>query len=97
MAEFLVELYVGRTDAAAVESGAERARLGAAELTDEGVPVRLVRPIFVPDDETCFLLYEAPSEEAVRAAALRAALTFERVTEVFTPAREAIPTPRRSA
>jgi hypothetical protein len=86
MAEFLVELYVGRTDAAAVESGAERARLGAAELTREGVPVCFMRSIFVPDDETCFFLFEAPSADVVRAAAQRAALAFERVTEVLTPA-----------
>jgi hypothetical protein len=86
MAEFLVELYVGRTDAAAVESGAERARLGAAELTREGVPVSFMRSIFVPDDETCFFLFEAPSADVVRAAAQRAGLAFERVTEVLTPA-----------
>ena len=56
MAEFLVELYVARGDSAAVEGGAERARAAAEKLTDEGVAIRYVRAIFVPEDETCFFL-----------------------------------------
>jgi len=81
--EFLVELYVSREDAAAVERGAERTRRAAEELTREGTPVRFVRSIFVPEDETCFFLCEAVSAEAVREAARRAALSFERVTEAL--------------
>lgn len=84
MAEFLVELYVSRTDGAAVESGAERARDAAEQLTREGRPVRFVRSIFVPEDETCFYLYEAASAEQVREAARRAALPFERVAKAVS-------------
>jgi hypothetical protein len=83
MPEFLVECYVSRTGGAAVERGAERARLSAAELTREGTAVRYVRSIFVPEDETCFFLYEADSVDAVTAAACHAALPFERVAELF--------------
>ncbi|MDQ3669189.1 MAG: DUF4242 domain-containing protein [Actinomycetota bacterium] len=86
MPEFLVELYVPRTDAAAVEQGAARARLAAAELTREGTPVRYVRSIFVPEDETCFLLCEAGSVDDVRETARRAALSFERIAEALAPA-----------
>lgn len=81
MAEFVVECYVSRTDAGAVERGAERARLAAEELTREGTPVRYLRSIFVPEDETCFFMCEAGSADAVREAARRAALPFERVAE----------------
>lgn len=81
MAEFLIELYASRTDALAVEHGAARARLAAEQLTREGTPVRYVRSIFVPDDETCFVLCEAASADAVREIARRAALTIERVSE----------------
>ena len=81
MAEYLVELYVSRDDRAAVESGAERARAAAENLSDENVPVRYVRAIFVPEDETCFFLYEAGSAEAVREAARRAGLGDERIAE----------------
>jgi uncharacterized protein DUF4242 len=84
VAEFLVELYVSRTDGAAVERGADRARLAAEQLSREGTPVRYLRSLFVPEDETCFYLYEATSAEAVRSAAERAALRFERVAEAVT-------------
>ena len=83
MAEFLVELYVSRTDGAAtVARTAERLRLGADAVTRAGTPVRLVRSIFVAEDETCFLLLEAESAGDVRAAALRAGLGFEHVAEL---------------
>ena len=75
MAEFLVELYVARGDSAAVEGGAERARAAAEKLTDEGEAIRYVRAIFVPEDETCFFLYEAESADVVREATRRAGLS----------------------
>lgn len=83
MAEFLVELYVSRADAAAAERSGQSARCAAEELALQGIPVRYVRSIFVPEDETCFLLYEADSADVVRAAARRAELTFERVAEAI--------------
>jgi hypothetical protein len=82
MAEFLVELYAPKTDAAGVERDAQRARLAAEQLSRAGTPVRYLRSLFVPLDETCLLLYEAASADAVRMAAQRAALPFDRVTEV---------------
>ena len=81
MVEFLVEIYASRTDAAAVERSAIRAQRAAEELTREGTPVRYLRSIFVPEDETCFLLYEARSAEAVRDALRRASLPAGRVGE----------------
>ena len=81
MAEFLVELYVSRTDPDAVGRDAERARTASAQLTREGTPVRFLRSIFVPDDETCFFLFEAAGVDDVREAARRAELSFEHVAE----------------
>jgi hypothetical protein len=49
-------------------------------MAGEGIPVRLVRSIFVPEDETCLLLVEAPTADAVREVARRAGLAFERIT-----------------
>jgi hypothetical protein len=89
VAEFLVEVYVSQADSAAVERGAERARLAAEALIREGIPVRYLRSIFVPEDETCFFLFEAASADGVRVAARRAALPFERVAELFTNRDEA--------
>ena len=89
MAEFLVELYLSRTDDGALERHAARARAAAEELASGGVPVRYRRAIFLREDETCFLLYEADSAEAVGAAARRAALEFDRVIEaVGAPSAE---------
>ena len=81
MAGFLLELYVARSDGAGVEGSAERARLAAEELSRAGTPVRYLRAIFVPEDETAFFLYEAASAEAVYEAANRASLDFERIAE----------------
>lgn len=83
MTEFLAELYVSRSDISALGSKKERARLGAEELTREGTPVRYVCSIFVPEDETCFFLYEGASADAVLAAAQRAGLPVERVAKVL--------------
>jgi hypothetical protein len=80
VAEYLLELYVSRTDGDAIERAAGRARTVSEELTREGTPVRYLRSIFVPEDETCFLLFGAPSMDAVKEVARRAALQFERIS-----------------
>jgi Nickel responsive protein SCO4226-like len=81
MAEFLVELYLSRADGLSVGAAAsERARVAAEALTVEGALVRFVRAIFVPEDETCFFLYQAASAEIVREAARRAGLLAPRVS-----------------
>jgi len=79
MAEFLVELYVSGADADGAGRETRRARCAAAAMTAEGRPVRFVRSIFVPEEETCFLLVEADSAEVVHEAALRASVRYERV------------------
>ena len=81
MPEFLVERYVSRSDAAAVRAGVERVRREAERMSALGVPVRLVRSIFVPEDETCFYLYEGESIDAVLEAAGRAELRVDRIAE----------------
>jgi hypothetical protein len=51
-----------------------RARAASEQLSREGRQVRFVRSVFVPEDETCFYVYEAIRVENVREAARRAAL-----------------------
>lgn len=75
MSEFLVEAYVSR-GAAPVDE---------LRLHEVSPVVRLVRSIFVPEDETCFYLFEAPSIEAVREAMPRAGLRVERISEATAP------------
>jgi len=74
--EYLLELYVSRADDHAVEHSVERMRVA---LEQQGTPVRYLRSIYVPEDETCYLLFEAASVEAVREAAQLAGLPFAHV------------------
>jgi hypothetical protein len=87
VAEYLVELYVPRTDAAAAQRFAADARRAAEQLNREGRRVRYERSIFVPDDETCFHLYEAESAEAVRELLRRAQLPCGRIAETRAEAQ----------
>jgi len=82
--EFIAELYVSRVDAAGAEGLSRRVGAAAEELTREGTPVRYLRSIFVPDDETCFVLCEATSARAVCETAARASLRFARITQAVT-------------
>jgi Protein of unknown function (DUF4242) len=91
VAEYLVETYVSRIGAEGVSACAERARRTAQQLTRQGTAVRYLRTVFVPEDETCFYLYEAASEEAVREAAQRADLHVERIVKAITPVGEEEP------
>lgn len=69
-----------------------RARTGAEELSAEGLPVRFLRSIFVPEDGTCFFLYEAGSADTVGAAARRAQLAIRRIDpSIRISEREALP------
>ena len=81
MAEYLVELYVAQGDHLAAQQHAALAQRASDDLTREGRSVRCLRSIYVPEDETCYVLYRASSAEAVREAARRAQLQFERVAE----------------
>jgi hypothetical protein len=85
--EFLVEVYLPRGGGIALECRAAQARTAAEELTREGTFVRFLHSIFVPEDETCFFLYEAASADAVREVVHRAALSFERVSEARTESK----------
>jgi hypothetical protein len=63
------------------------ARKASEQMQREGIPVRFVRSIFVPEDEACFYLYKAASVDSARAAVQRAGLVVERVAEPITDSR----------
>ena len=52
--------------------------VGVVVLTREE-PVRYVRTTFLPDDETCFHVFEAAAEEAVREICRRAGIDSARI------------------
>jgi hypothetical protein len=77
MAEFLVESYV--TSARAAD--AEVARMTAC--TQAGAHVRYVRAIYVPEDESCFHVFEGPSHAAVAGVIAGAGLAGCRIVEAI--------------
>lgn len=94
MPEFLVESSVARTDADAFARGAERAREAADLLTRTGSAVRLLRGMFIPEEETVYYVWEVASTDEVREAARRAAIDFTSVARrspTASPGIEAVP------
>lgn len=83
MPEYAVEMYMAR-DAADAADAARRARRAAEDMAREGASVRFVRLLFMPEDETCFLLFEARDMTLVRAAAEQAGLQVDRVAETVS-------------
>jgi hypothetical protein len=80
-ASYLVEAYQPRAGAG---RAAARVRAAAEAVSHASAPVRYVSSIFVPEDETCFYVFESSSREAVLAAIERAALSFARITEAVS-------------
>ena len=74
MPSYLVERYLPATGAANIDAA-------VAGINASDGRVRHLRATFVPEDETCFHVVEAPSLEAVREALKRAAITYERIVE----------------
>lgn len=85
MPTYLVEAYVPGSHEA--QAGGHRAAGVAEQLSDEGVPVRYVRTTFLPDDETCFHLFEAATTAAVAEVCRRAALGRVRIVTAVESSR----------
>lgn len=79
MPTYLVESYIPRSRAREARAAGRDARTAAEELVREGTPVRYVRTTFLPDDETCFHVFEAASQEAVGEACRRAGIGSGRI------------------
>jgi hypothetical protein len=85
---YLVETYLARCREAERSDCEDRARAAAAEITRAGTHVRFGGVIHVPEDETCFFVFDAPSSaDAVRVAD-RAFLETVRVVEAVTSREE---------
>jgi hypothetical protein len=79
---FVVELYLPTT-ADRRQLMASRVQRAVAELRAGGTEVRYLRWIYIPEDETCFHLFEGSSAEAIAEASHRAAIDYDRIVEVF--------------
>ena len=76
---YLVEAYVPRAQVQEAQAAGRRARAAAEQLSREGMAVRHVRTTFLPEDETCFHVFEAGSEEIVREVCRHACLGSPRI------------------
>lgn len=88
MPNYLVETYLSRGLAGERASREQRARSAAEQLAEEGTRVHFGRSIYVPEDEICFFVFDAPSGRDAALAAQQAELDPIRVVEALSSRKE---------
>jgi len=85
--QFLVELYVPRSRAGELAAAKERVRAAATQVSRSDHHIRYVRAIYVPEDETCFYVFDASSADLVAEVSDLAGLGDGRVVETLRDAK----------
>ncbi len=67
-----------------------KAKSCAAEMTEEGIPIRWLRSFFIPKTEQTHCYFEAPSPDAVKEVNERANIPFIEIHEVQELVPEAV-------
>ena len=67
-----------------------KAKSCAAEMTEEGIPIRWLRSFFIPKTEQTHCYFEAPSPDAVKEVNERANIPFFEIYEVQELVPEAV-------
>ena len=80
---YLVERELPNIEMEQLADAQKRAILVGKELTAEGKEVRYIRSMFVPGEQRCMCLFEAPNPENVREANERAEIPFTRIVEAM--------------
>jgi hypothetical protein len=86
--QFVVEVFTPRASAGELATAERRARLAASRLSEADVAVRYVRATYIPEDEICFFVFDAPSGRDAALVAQRAGLEPIRVVEAVSSAKE---------
>lgn len=87
VATYVIETYLSRTHTGELDAATARLRAAVAATAATAAPgkpdgpVRHVRSFFVPEDEMCFHVVEAPSIESTVELSRRAGLSPERIVE----------------
>jgi hypothetical protein len=89
MPSYLIEVYVPRARTPEVGSTGRRIRAAIEELHRDGVDMRYVRTMILPDDETCFHVLDAPSTAEVERVCERAGVERIRVVSAIEEPPEA--------
>ncbi len=92
MGEYLIELYVSRGNLQTAEDGRLSACAAAAALTRRGTRVEYRRSILLASEETCFLLFDADTVDAVREMAHLAELGCDHISTVSASTTQATAT-----
>jgi hypothetical protein len=74
---------VPRSRARDARTAGRDARAAAEQLSREGTPVHYLRTTFVPDDETCFHVFEAANKKAVGEVCRRAGIGSARIVKAL--------------
>lgn len=88
MPSYLVETYLARGDAGERAAGERRARSAVEDLTQKRTRVRFEQSIYVPEDEICFFVFDAPSGPEAALVAQLAGLDPIRVVETVSSEEE---------
>ena len=83
MKQFLVEVFVPRSRAGELDAAKERVRTATTRVARSDRDIRYVRAIYVPEDETCFYVFDASSAELVAEVSGLAGLRDGRVVETL--------------
>lgn len=81
MQRYIVERDLPGFTSDQLPAAAAKGKAAAAQLTQEGTPVRYLRSMFMPTEQKSFCMYEAESPAAVKQAQERAGLPFTRIVE----------------
>lgn len=82
-AHYLMESYLPKHELSTRAQTVARVRRAARAVSLQGTPVRYVRSIFIPVDESCFHVFEGPSAEAIEEISRQAELDYDRIVEVL--------------
>ena len=88
MPSYIVERTLPGFTGERVAAAAKSARAATMAMARAGTPVRYLRSTFIPGEDKCFCLFEAPSPEVVQDANDRAGLPVDRIVEVIHLASE---------
>ncbi len=90
MASYVVKRHLPGITLEALTGAGLRAKSCAAEMTEEGTPVRWLRSFFIPETEETHCYFEAPSSDAVKEVNERANIHFSKIHEVQELIPEAV-------
>jgi hypothetical protein len=91
MSTYIAERYLPGITEEQLLAAAGRAKLATAEMTAAGTPVTYLRSTFLAADQTCYCLFEAPSQQAVQQANDAAQIPYERIIPAVHVAADDLP------